>query len=225
VSRPDGIWAVVPVKEFARAKQRLAGGLAPEERRALGAAMLEDVLGALAAVTGLAGILVVTVEPMAAGLAARYGACVRSEGARDGHTAAVTGAARFLAGQGRPGMITVPGDVPALTAAEVQATLAAHRPAPAFTIVPAHDDLGSNAIVCSPPDAVALRFGENSFFPHLDAARRHGIVPTIVRRPGIAMDIDHPADLAQFLRMGARGGSRTRDFLERTGLARQFVGM
>ena len=46
-----------------------------------------------------------------------------------------------------------------------------------------------------------LRFGDNSYFPHLDAARRCGIEPTVIRLPGIAMDIDHPADLAHFLRL------------------------
>ena len=51
-------------------------------------------------------------------------------------------------------------------------------------------------MICSPPDAVPLRFGENSYFPHLEAARRCGIEPTVIRQPGIAMDIDHPVDLA-----------------------------
>ena len=78
-------------------------------------------------------------------------------------------------------MMTMPGDIPRLSPAEIAATLAAHRAAPSFTIVPAHDDLGSNAIVCSPPDAVPLRFGEDSFFPHLDAARAQGIEPLVVR--------------------------------------------
>ena len=115
-------------------------------------------------------------------------------------------------------MITMPGDIPAATPAEIEAVLAAHRKAPSFTIAPAHDDLGSNAIVMSPPDAVPLRFGEDSFFPHLDAARRCGIEPTVVRRPGIAMDIDHPADLAAFLQLPQSAGTRTRAFLEEAGV-------
>ena len=70
------------------------------------------------------------------------------------------------------------------------------RAAPAFTIVPARDDLGSNAVLCTPADAVPLRFGDNSFFPHLAAARAHGIEPNVVRLPRIALDIDTPDDLA-----------------------------
>jgi len=76
--------------------------------------------------------------------------------------------------------------------------LAAHRPAPAFTIAPSRDERGSNAIICSPPDAVPLRFGEDSFFPHLRAAEACGIRPTALRQPGIALDVDTPEDLAAF---------------------------
>jgi 2-phospho-L-lactate guanylyltransferase len=217
-----GIWAVVPVKEFADAKQRLASVMSSEQRRALCTAMLEDVLSALAQVTQLGGILLVTLEPLAIGLAARYGARVRAEGARDGHTGAVASAARFLAREGATGMLTVPGDIPAITPSEVAATLAAHRPAPSFTIVPAHDDLGSNAIVCSPADAVPLRFGENSFFPHLAAARQCGIEPTVERCAGIGMDIDHPVDVGAFLRMAAGGRTRALDFLKQFEIARRL---
>ena len=64
-----------------------------------------------------------------------------------------------------------------------------------------------------------LRFGDNSYFPHLDAARRQGIEPTVVRQPGIAMDIDHPVDLALFLRMPQSAGTRTRVLLDNLGVA------
>ena len=95
--------------------------------------------------------------------------------------------------------------------------------APAFTIVPAHDDLGSNTIVCSPPDAVPLRFGEDSFYPHLDAARAQGIEPLVVRHPGIGMDIDNPVDLVTFLKMSPPVRTRTLDFLEQSGVADRLL--
>jgi 2-phospho-L-lactate/phosphoenolpyruvate guanylyltransferase len=219
----NGVWAVVPVKEFEGAKQRLSSALSPEERRALATIMLEDVLAALSAVRELAGLLVVTVDSVAASLAGRYGARIVSEGAREGHTGAVTTAARLLVREGRAGMMTLPGDIPRASSAEIAATLAAHKPAPAFTIVPAHDDLGSNTIVCSPPDAVPLRFGEDSFIPHLDAARAQGIEPLVVRHPGIGMDIDNPVDLVAFLRMSPPLPTRTLAFLERSGVAARLL--
>ena len=101
-------------------------------------------------------------------------------------------------------MLTLPGDIPLVTTAEIEALLAAHRPAPSFTIAPSHDEQGSNAILMSPPDAVPLRFGDDSYFPHLAAARARGIEPTVVRAPGIAFDIDNPDDLAHFSHIGSR---------------------
>jgi len=219
----SGVWAVVPVKEFEGAKQRLSSCLGREERRALATIMLEDVLDAVSAVRELAGILVVTVDPVAATLAGRYGARIVTEGAREGHTGAVAAAQRLLVRECEAGMMTMPGDIPRLASAEIAQTLAAHRAAPAFTIVPAHDDLGSNTVVCSPPDVVPLRFGEDSFYPHLDAARACGIEPVIVRQPGIGMDIDHPVDLVSFLGMSPPVPTRTLAFLEQSGIAGRLL--
>jgi 2-phospho-L-lactate guanylyltransferase len=197
------LWAVVPVKERGLAKERLAPVLRPQMRQALALAMLEDVLLALTATPGIPGILAVTVDPEASRLAARYGARLVEAGARNGHTGAVAAAARLLAAEGRAGMLTVPGDIPLVTPAELAELLAAHRPAPSFTIAPSHDERGSNAIACSPPDAVPLRFGENSFYPHLRAAEAHGIKANVLHLPGIALDIDNPEDVVSFMRIDA----------------------
>lgn len=203
MSAGAAIWAVVPIKDTTAAKQRLAEAVPAELRQALALAMAEDVLAALAATPGLAGTIVVTTDPDATALAARYGAKCQGEGARDGHTGAVVTAARRLAAAGCAGMLTVPGDIPLVTAAEIGEVIAAHAPAPAFTIVPSHDELGSNAILMSPPDAVPLRFGDDSFFPHLAAAEACGIRPRVLRLSGIALDIDNPVDLARFARLGS----------------------
>ncbi len=202
------LWAVVPVKERVSAKERLSPMLRPETRQALALAMLEDVLAALTATPGIAGLLVVTVDPEAGRLAANYGARLIEVGARDGHTGAVTAAARLLAAEQRSGMLTLPGDIPLVTPAEIARLLAAHLPAPSFTIVPSHDERGSNAIACSPPDAVPLRFGENSFYPHLKAAEMAGIRPNVVHLPGIALDIDNPEDLVSFMRIDSSTRAR-----------------
>jgi len=202
------LWAVVPVKERVSAKERLSPMLRPETRQALALAMLEDVLAALTATPGIAGLLVVTVDPEAGRLAANYGARLIEVGARDGHTGAVTAAARLLAAEQRSGMLTLPGDIPLVTPAEIARLLAAHLPAPSFTIVPSHDEQGSNAIACSPPDAVPLRFGENSFYPHLQSAEMAGIRPNVVHLPGIALDIDNPEDLVSFMRIDSSARAR-----------------
>jgi len=219
--------AVIPMKDSGQAKQRLAGVLSGTQRRELALAMFEDVLATLAAVPELAGILVVTVDPSAGAIAARYGARVASDGARAGHTGAVATAARRLAAEGF-GMLEVPGDIPLVEAGDIRQLIAAHGSVPdrtlgstlgstlggsrAFTIAPARDQRGSNAVLCSPADAVPLRFGENSFFPHLAAARACGIEPKVLQLPHIALDIDTPDELALFLAAPSR--TRARALLE-----------
>ncbi len=208
------IWAVVPVKEFTGAKDRLAGALTPAQRQELARTMVTAVLTALAGAPALGGLAVVTVDPEATELARRLGARIITDGARDGHTGAVEAGRKLLAAEGRAGFLTMPGDIPLVTSDEVSAVLAAACP---FTIVPAHDRLGSNAVLCMPPLSVKLRFGEDSFYPHLAAARDAGFAPRVVELPGIGMDIDHPADLLQFLGMAQSVGTPTADLLRSWG--------
>ena len=211
------MWAVVPVKDLDGSKQRLAPALSPVERRALFQAMLEDVLTALTSARGLSGVALLTRDPEAMRLARAYDARVIEEPQNRGHTAAVAHAADALTAAGAAGMLAVPGDVPLATAGEIEAALAAHRAAPAMTIVPAHDDFGSNCVICSPPRAMPLRFGDDSFRPHLAAARRLGIEPSVVRLPGLALDIDTPADLMALLARPAP--TRAHAYLNESGIA------
>ena len=196
---PRSAWAVVPVKALDDAKQRLAASYPPAIRRALAEAMLTDVLTAIhATADDLAGLLVVTADPEAAALAARFGAVIEAGDATGGQTAAVTSAAWRLAREGCVAMLALPGDIPGITAKEIRAMLGAHRGGRDYVIVPAHDRRGSNAILVSPPDAVPFAFGNDSFLPHLAAAQGAGYDPVILALPGIGLDCDHPEDLAQF---------------------------
>ncbi len=211
-------WVILPVKELVGAKQRLAPLLSPEERIALMQVMLCDVMAALSAAQGLAGIAPVTLDPWAQTLAQQHGARIITEGAREGHTGAVTAAASVLQAEGVEAILTLPGDIPAVKTPEIEALIRAASAAPAFIIAPAHDEQGSNAILMSPPDAVKLRFGEYSYFPHLASARAARIAPQILRLPGIAMDIDHPTDIARFARIPEAADTQTLAWLAQNGI-------
>ena len=193
------IHAVVPVKNLDSVKQRLSEVLDQRARTALFRAMLEDVLEALSGAVSLAGIVVVTRDPEAIALADRYDAECLIESENRGHTAAVEFAAKALAERGTGALLQVPGDIPRVTAEEIEAVIAAHGPGPAVTIAPSRDHRGSNAVLCSPPDIFPFRFGNDSFHPHLAAARAIGIEPVVVELAGIGLDIDTPGDLEAFL--------------------------
>ena len=213
-------WVVLPVKDLSGAKQRLAGVLSAKERRELSFAMLQDVLSTLAASAGLAGILLVTRDPKARRLAARYGARVLLEGDNRGHTAASSLGARKLAQEGAAGMAQVPGDIPLVTPEDIAALLHVHGEAPAVTLAPSRDERGTNAIVCSPPDVLPLRFGDDSFLAHRRRAQALGIEPQILRRPGLALDVDTPDELAAFL--AAPSETRAYAYLAQSGIAERL---
>lgn len=200
MSERAGLCAVVPVKLFSRTKRRLISLLSWHEREALAHAMLEDVLFALTHAPSPAGVAVITGDATAAAVAHAAGALVIADAENAGTTAAVMAAARHLEKMGREGMLVIPADVPLITPADVEAILAAHRIAPSVTLVPAGNDGGTNALACSPLQAVPFSFGEDSFRRHREAARARGIEPTILRLERVGHDIDRPSDLASFLR-------------------------
>lgn len=199
MSQSRKLRAIVPVGPFAQAKRRLAPCLAPRERSAFARAMLEDVLTALQRAPSLAGIVVVTGDAEAASLAHAAGASVLADSENAGINAAVESAARHLVREGRYGMLVIPADVPLITAEDIESIAAAHRAAPSVTLVRAGIDGGTNALACSPPDAMAFRFGEDSFRRHQEAARTCGIEPQVLQLVRIERDIDRPEDLAAFL--------------------------
>jgi len=199
-----GIWCVIPIKDLANAKTRLAPALSPEERRALFQAMAEDVLAAATAAESLARVLVLTNDPAAALLAQGYGAMVAGEPENVGQSEAVARAARLAMADGAEGVLTLPADAPLATAAEIDSALARHPAArPAMTIVPDHARRGSNCLILTPADLIPLHFGHVSFAPHLAEAEKLGLEPNIVDDlPGIALDVDTPGDLAAALATG-----------------------
>ena len=210
-----GIWAVVPVKDLGAAKQRLAGALNQSRRTALYRRMLQGVLDALRDARRLGGVLVVTRDPWAIEQAHSRAALVLEEATNDGHTAASTRGAAYLARHGASGMLQVPGDLPLLAAADIDALLAQHGAAPAVTIAPSRDELGSNALACSPADLLPLRFGDDSYFPHLARARDIGVEPRIIHRDGFALDLDTPEDLSALLARPER--TAVHEYLESIG--------
>jgi 2-phospho-L-lactate guanylyltransferase len=92
------------------------------------------------------------------------------------------------------------GDLPTLTSPDVTALLAAATGDGALVaIAPDAAGTGTNGLALGPPDVIGFQFGAGSLEAHRRAAKRAGAWITLVRRPGLAFDIDTPADLAAWL--------------------------
>ena len=187
------IVAAVPIKDLSVAKQRLASVLTLAERDQLARAMLRDVLRALGA-AGFDHVWVVTREPAVVEIARALNAEPLAEAENRGHSAAVALAQAEAMRRGARLFLTVPGDVPRVTADELRELAgAAGDGTPAF--VPSRSGLGTNGVALAPPDAMPLTFGEPSFARHLETARTRNLSPRVLALPGLGLDIDTPEDL------------------------------
>jgi 2-phospho-L-lactate guanylyltransferase len=206
-------WAIVPVKSLAQAKQRLAGVLPLEARRRLMLTMLEDVLATLGRVERLQPVLVVTPDAEAADLAAKAGAGVLREASGQGHSAAAIAGFTYAQSHGAVRALTLPADAPLVTAAELDSLIQAGATPthPCLTLVPNHDGDGTNGFLVSPPDLLQPSFGPGSFARHLAHAAARQIECRVRHLPGLALDIDEPADLARLIAL--KRGDRRYDFL------------
>src|SRR6516225_7568684 len=173
---------LLPVKNFANAKQRLASVLDGVERRKLAQAMLEDVLQALRSWAQRPPVAVVTNTPAARRLARSFSFEVIEDSRNEGETAAIALGTRVCEQRGAPYTLVIPGDIPLVEPSELQAIVAAAPDGPGGSVlVPATDERGTNAALRKPADLFPLTFGEYSFQPHLRAARATG-KPCVVLR-------------------------------------------
>jgi 2-phospho-L-lactate guanylyltransferase len=211
--------AVLPVKRFGDAKQRLGGALADERRRALAEAMVADVLEALARCDAVQRVIVVTSEPRARELAVALGAEALADPDQPGHNPAASQGVRRAIELGASHALLVPGDCPALAPTDVGELLGASPVAGAGVVgVPDRHGTGTNALLLSPPVAIEPSFGPGSFDRHRQAALA-AAAAWVVRRPWpLLHDVDTAEDLEALRRaLSAEPGvaARTRALLGR----------
>lgn len=181
--------AVLPIKSFSRAKSRLGDRI---DRGELAAAMVGDVLGALAATRGLADVVVVTAEP----LPGTAGAIVVSDPEEAGQSAAAERGIEAAVDRGAERVLLVPGDCPALDPDELGRLLEDAADAPHVIVVPDRHGSGTNALLLSPPGVMAPAFGAGSMARHAARASAAGATVKVRELPSLGLDVDTREDLA-----------------------------
>ena len=212
------MWAIVPIKTFERAKQRLADVLSEDERRALMLAMARDVLTCLSRSTELTGILIVSRTREADSLAAAFSTERFAESPSTNLAQALTQATEHLvANFNATGVFVVPADVPGIDPDQVDELIRANT---RITLLPDAEHKGTNGFICAPPLAIPSVFDGQSFKPHVDEAYAAGISPRIVPGSAFALDVDLPEDLSAVYRQ--QPNSQTASYLNRSGIAQRL---
>ncbi len=192
--------AIIPVKRFGQAKQRLLETLDRPQRAALVKAMLADVLVAVSSAEAVERLIVVTAEGRAERIALRHAQRtttpleVLQEPADRGHSEAATlGIIRALA-LGAECVALLPGDCPLLDPEELDLALG-RMAAGRVAVVPDRHGTGTNALLLAPADAIGPAFGEGSMERHRERAVRAGHEVAVEAIDSLALDLDTPADL------------------------------
>jgi 2-phospho-L-lactate/phosphoenolpyruvate guanylyltransferase len=186
--------AILPVKGFGAAKQRLADVLGGGARNALAQAMFSDVLTTLRRVPELDEIAVVTADRTAESAAAGKRVTVLHDSAQSGQSAAALIGIRHALANGYERVLLVPGDTPLLQPREVAALVNGARE---LVIVADRHGTGTNALLLSPPDSIEPAFGPGSFARHVAAAEAGQLPYRAEDVAGLTLDVDTPDDLAE----------------------------
>lgn len=207
--------AILPIKRFGEAKQRLAEELTAGARIALVEAMFCDVLVALGRSQSVDDVLVVSADHGAQRIAAGYGAMVLDE-EQNGHNPAARHGIRAALEAGAERALLVPGDCPLLDPGELDKLVEREVPARSVLVVPDRHGSGTNALLLTPPTALAPAFGPGSCRRHRNTAQSDGAVADVVELRSLALDIDTPEDLEQLRTTLSRthgGAAHTRGML------------
>jgi len=199
------VTALVPVKGFSSAKQRLSPLLDAAGRELLAEVMFRDVLRQVVNAHGLTETYVVTGNDKVAEIAISLGSQVIREKAEKGETAAVDFARLELKRSGCEAVLIIPGDMPLVRSSDIEEILAQipkGAASPCALLVPSHDRMGTNALLLAPPDIIKLRFGYDSFIYHMSQVLAQGLPLRFFENERIALDIDEPKDLERFLSFG-----------------------
>lgn len=189
---------LVPVKNLSAAKQRLARVLDQPARTELAQTMLHDVVATIARWPHRPACALVSSDRFALELARQYDFEIIPDPSNPGETGAIEMATRLCASRGIDSTLVIPADIPLIQASEL-AQILAQAPGEGSVLAPAADGRGTNAAFRRPANLFPLRFGNDSFKPHLAAAQATGKPCIVLALPGISVDVDHPEDLRRIL--------------------------
>ncbi|MBO0858488.1 MAG: 2-phospho-L-lactate guanylyltransferase [Chloracidobacterium sp.] len=213
-------YILIPIKDLRRAKQRLALLMTQEERTRLAWAMLENTFAAAAGARNADRIAVVTLYAPAIELARKYGMELITETEQISESASVDFGSKEAKKRGATAVLRLPIDLPLITSGDIDTILEHDGEEPSIVIVPSRDGAGTNAILRRPPDLFPSHFGPDSLAKHLAEAAEAKAACRMIELHRIALDIDDPNDVSDFIRSGQ--GARVYELLAAMGVPKRL---
>ncbi len=177
--------------------------LSRKKRSELAYVMLEDVFSAVGKSKLADNRVVVTLDRKAEKMALDQGFDVIREENQSGESSSVDLALQVCRKMGARSVLVIPGDAPLITGEDLDSVLEKEKKGKHVVLVPAEDEMGTNAILRKPPDAIPSMFGDDSFRKHKEEAERRYVPYEVCRNRNISIDIDEPRDIETFSLYGS----------------------
>ncbi|KKK77602.1 hypothetical protein LCGC14_2851940, partial [marine sediment metagenome] len=187
--------AILPVKRFEDAKERLKPDLGAGSRSALASAMFSDVLSALGHTGSLDTVVLVSSESGVRDLVVGRDLTLIGDLPEKGQSHATRSGLARAAALGYERALLVPGDCPLIDPAELDeliVELFAGRLD--VVIVPDRHQQGTNGLLLSPAGSFEPQFGPDSLRRHVEQAKSRGLRYAVRELPSLALDIDTGED-------------------------------
>lgn len=212
------VWALVPLKDFASAKTRLASALSAEARRALALAMALDVATALVHSHTVARVIMVSDIPDLERLMGIEGVGHFDTRSAQGLNEDLEAAAAWSRTQGATHVLIAHADLPRLTPRAIDRFILAAEDLPAYCVRAAacKEGSGTNLLLAPLPLPLPLVFGKNSLARFCQTAAVARVAIDVINDSSLAADVDEPGDfraLTVACTRGERIGGATADFL------------
>lgn len=189
---------LIPVKELSTANERLSSIMSQQKRTELAYVMLKDVFSAVKSSKLADNKVVVTMDKKAIKMGLKEGFEVIKEESQQGESSSVDEALQVCKLMGASSVLVIPGDAPLITGEDLDFIFEKERQENSVILVPSGDELGTNAILRKPPDAIPSRFGHDSFRKHKEEAEKRHLPFDVYEISNIAIDLDEPKDIDNF---------------------------
>ena len=202
-------FAVIPVSKFTDAKTRLSPKLTPLERENLLKSMLKDVIGVLNG--SVDNIIVISSDDDVLNFVNELGVETFKERGVTDLNGALTQAIQHYSNS-CSNIFIVPSDVPLIKKNHVKEIL--NRKHEFDVVIAPSKGGGTNALLC--PTSFCVKFGDYSFFEHIDEAELRGLSHSIYDSFYLSLDVNTAEDLGEIMLHGK--GTKAREYLKKVQL-------